>query len=137
MRHGIDLAIRTQQRGDQQRAAGEILGVAHGGGGDIDPLAGMDEGRQIGGDHDGGDILGLQLRGQRLGVDAKPAQHADQGLLGEDRILQAVAGVVEADHQAVADQLVVANALNVRDVLDPGLRAGIAGAQAGWAAGAG
>jgi hypothetical protein len=47
-------------------------------------------------------------------------------LLGEDRILQAVAGVVEADHQAVADQLVVANALNVRDVLDPGLCAGIA-----------
>ena len=50
-------------------------------------------------------------------------------MLGENRVLQLVAGAVEADHQAVADQLVVADALNVRDVLDPDLCAGIAWAE--------
>ena len=41
-------------------------------------------------------------------------------LLGERRVLQAVAGAVEADHQAIADQHIVADALDLDQVLDPG-----------------
>ena len=52
------------------------------------------------------------------GVDAEALEHRLQALLGEGRVVEAVAGAVEADHQAVADQLVVAHALDIDDVLD-------------------
>ena len=58
------------------------------------------------------------------GVDAEPLEHADQGFAGEERVVELVAGAVEADHEAVADELVVADALDVGDVLDPHLREG-------------
>ena len=54
------------------------------------------------------------------GVDAEALQHADQRLPGEDRGAQPVAGAGQADHQTVADQLVLAHALDVGDVLDAG-----------------
>ena len=80
--------------------------------------AGRGEGGQVGGHHHGGDVLGLH--DLAAGVDAQPLQHGLDALLGERRVLQAVAGAVEADHQAVADQHVVADALDVDQVLDPG-----------------
>src|SRR5690606_18832194 len=40
--------------------------------------------------------------------------------LGEGRVAQAVAGALQADDEAVADELVVARALQLRDVLDAG-----------------
>ena len=39
-------------------------------------------------------------------------------------VVQLVAGIVQPDHQAVADQLVLADALDVGDVLDAHLRVG-------------
>ena len=58
------------------------------------------------------------------GVDAEPFQHADQRLAGEHRVVELVAGAVQADHQAIADQLVLANALDIGDVLDAHLGVG-------------
>ena len=51
-------------------------------------------------------------------VDAQPLQHGLQRLLGEGRVLQRIAGVVQADHEAVADQHVVADAFDVGQILD-------------------
>ena len=62
LRDRVDLAVGGQQRGDQQRAAGQVGGIAEGGDRDVDPAAAAGEGGQFGGDHDGGEVLGRQLR---------------------------------------------------------------------------
>ncbi len=54
-------------------------------------------------------------------VDAEAFEHADEGLAGEDRTVQLVAGTVKADDEAVADELVFPDALNVSDILDADL----------------
>ena len=61
--------------------------------------------------------------------DAEIFQHGADRLLGEGRVAQAVAGALQADDQAVADELVVARALQLSDVLDArgGCRAAAAG----------
>ncbi len=74
------------------------------------------EGRQIGGDHDRGDVAGAQLLA--ADVDAEPLQHALQRLLGERRIVERVAGAVEADDEAVTDELVLADAFDAGEVFD-------------------
>ena len=69
-------------------------------------------------------FLVCELRHLVAGVDAQPLQHADQRFAGEHGVVQLVAGVVQPDHQAVADQLVLADALDVGDVLDADLGRG-------------
>jgi hypothetical protein len=55
-----------------------------------------------------------------------------QRLAGERDVLKRIAGSVEADHEAVTDQLVLANTFDVREILDARCRdAGTA-----WAVGA-
>ena len=114
----IDVAVGAEQRGDQQGAALQALGVAQRRHGDVDARALGRERRQVGGDHDGRDVAGAQ----RLAadVDAQPLQHRGERLLGEGRIVDRVAGAVEADDEAVADQLVLAHALDIGEVLDAG-----------------
>ena len=68
--------------------------------------------RQVGGDDDRGDVLGAGPAA--FGGDAEVFQHGADRLLGERRIAQAVADALQADDQAVADQLVVARALQLR-----------------------
>jgi hypothetical protein len=46
------------------------------------------------------------------------AQHCDQALAGEHGLLQVVAGAVQADHQAIADQQVVTDTFDINDILD-------------------
>src|SRR5690606_10152924 len=46
------------------------------------------------------------------------AEHVVEGLQGEGRLGGLVTRAVEADHQAVADQLVAAHALDAGDVLE-------------------
>ncbi len=123
-RHRVHLAVRRQQRRHQQHPAGQVGRVAERRDRDIDALAAAREGGQVGGDHHRGDVLGLQLRRLIGGVDAEPFQHPDERLAGEHRVVELIAGVVEADHQSVADKLVGTHAFDVGDVLDPGLRAG-------------
>ena len=116
LRHRIDVAVGAEQRRDQQRAALQALGVAERRDGDVDAGALGAEGRQVRRHHHGGDVAGAQ----RLAadVDAEPLQHRLQRLLGERDVVERVAGAVEADDEAVADQLVLAHALDVREVLD-------------------
>ena len=52
-------------------------------------------------------------------VDAEAIEHRLQRLLGEGRVAHRVAGALQADHQPVAEELVLAHALNDGDVLDP------------------
>ena len=122
--HRVNLAVGGEQRRDQQRAAGQVGGVAERGDRHVDPAAAAREGGQIGGDHHRGDVLGGQLGHLVPGVHAEPLQHADQRFAGEHRVVQLVAGVVQPDHQAVADELVLADAFDVRDVLDAHLGQG-------------
>ena len=82
-------------------------------------LPGTGKGRQVRRDHHRGDVARVELRLVVAGVDAEALQHADQGLPGEDRGAQPVAGAGEPDHQPVAHELVVAHALHVGDVLQP------------------
>src|SRR6185437_16459409 len=63
------------------------------------------------------------------GIDAHALQHADEAFPGENRAVERVAGAIEADHEAVADEHVVAHPLEIRDVLDAGK--GGSGASAG------
>ena len=62
-----------------------------------------------------------------FGGDAEIFQHGADRLLGERRVAQAVARALQADDQAVADELVVARALQLGDVLDA--RGDLAGRQ--------
>ena len=112
----IDVAVGAEQRRDQQRSALQALGVAQRRDGDVDARALRAEGRQVGGDHDGRDVAGAQ----RLAadVDAEAFQHRLQRLLGERDVVERVAGAVEADDEAVADQLVLPHALDAGEVLD-------------------
>jgi hypothetical protein len=80
------------------------------------------EGRQVGGDHDRGHVLGFEVVATRVGAEA--LQHADQAFAGEHGAVQIVARAVQPDHQAVSDQVVVAHALELGDVLDAGLSLG-------------
>jgi hypothetical protein len=101
----------------EQGAAEQALGVAQRADGHVGPRAGGGEGGQVGGDHHGGDVLGVDAGVSD--VDPQPLEHGFQALAGEGRVAERVAGAVQADHEAVADQLVVAHALDRDDVLDP------------------
>ena len=80
------------------------------------------ERRQVAGDHDGRDVAGAD--GGAADVDAHAFQHRLQRLLGEGDVVEGVAGAVEADDEAVADQLVLPHAFDVREILDPRRRVG-------------
>src|SRR5690606_29043455 len=125
---GIDLAIGAEQRGDQQGAALQALGIAHGRNGDVDAAAMAGEGGQHGGNHHGGQVVSAEGTGV-ADVDAEALQHGLQALAGERGVGQAVTSAVQADHQAVADQHVVTDALEIGDVLDA--RAGPGGGRQG------
>jgi hypothetical protein len=52
-------------------------------------------------------------------VDAKAFEHCLQRLLGKRNVIEGVAGAVEADHQPIADQLILPHAFDVGEILDP------------------
>ena len=79
-------------------------------------LPGLTKGGQVGGDHDRGHILYPHLIG-RNGY-AHAFEHIDQGL-GRKGGAALVSGSIKADHQAVTNDLVGANALKGGDVLEP------------------
>ena len=80
------------------------------------------EGRKARRHHDRGGVLGVHPRA--ADVHAQPLQHGLQALLRERRVVELIARAVEADDQAVADQHVVAHALDVGEVLDARKRGG-------------
>ena len=105
-----------------KRASGQVRGVAEGRDRDVDTAAVAREGGQLGRHHDGGDVLGGKDGDLVPGVHAEAFEHPDQRFAGEDVVVQLVAGAVQSHDQAVADQLVLAHALDVGDVLDPHVR---------------
>src|ERR1700704_1171273 len=116
LRDRVDVAVGAQERRDQQRAALQALGIAERGDGDVHARALRGEGRQIGSHHHGSDVAGAHLRAAH--IDAEPFQHRYQRLSGERDVVEGVAGAVEADHQAITDELVLSDALDVGEVLD-------------------
>ena len=84
--------------------------------GDVDALAGVRAGRQVGGDNHRRDVAVSQRGAAR--VDAEAIDHRLYRLLGEGNIAQRVAGALQADDQTVADELVVALSAQRRNILD-------------------
>ena len=60
-------------------------------------------------------------------VETQVLEHRLHGLLGEGRIAQGVAGPLQADHEAIADQLAVMRAAQDRNILDPSRGGGASG----------
>ena len=117
----VDVAVGAEQRRHQQRAALQALGVAERRDGDVDARALRAEGGRL-----AVTITAATLPVRSVcaaDVDAEPLQHRLQRLLGEGDVVERVAGAVEADHEAVADELVLAHALDVGEVLDARRRA--------------
>src|SRR5208282_5939962 len=63
-------------------------------------------------------------------VDAHAVEHRLDRLFGERNVAQRIAGALQADHQAVADELIVARAAQRGDVLDADRRQALAGQRA-------
>ena len=70
----------------------------------------------MGRDQHGGYVAGAQIR--IADIDVEALHQRVQRLAGKGRVPQCIARPVEAYDQAVSDELVVAHALNVSDVLD-------------------
>ena len=115
MPDGVDRAVRRTKRRLQERAAREALRIAHRGHGDVDVVSFTHEGRQRRRDHDGRDVLRLQIR--LVDRHTVLAQHVRHGLQGFERLVR-VARTVEADDKAITHELVRAHALHLRDILD-------------------
>ena len=116
LRDRIDVAVGAEQGGDEQGAAAQILGVAERGDRDVHARALGGEGRQVAGHHHGGDVAGAD--GGAADVDAHALEHRLQRLLGEGDVVEGVAGAVEADDEAVADELVLPHAFDIGEILD-------------------
>ena len=113
LRFGIHLAIRRSESCQKQHSALHALGVAHGRNCDIDLHSRARERRQRRCDKYRGDVLHHHHAGRDLHPHPKQCigqrLHRKEGLLG-------VARARQSNHQAIADQLIVANALNLGDV---------------------
>ena len=114
----VDVVVGAHEGCCDKRAAEQAAGVAQGADRDVDTAAVANEGRQCCGHHDRRDVGGVQV--DAANIDPKTLEHADEGLLGKRRIRQFIARPVDADHQPVTDELVIAYALEIGDVLDPG-----------------
>ena len=116
LRHRVDLAVGAVQRGHDQRAAAQRLGLADGRDGDVEPLAGLGEGGQVGGDHHRGGVLQRRVDARRK-LQAEAATRRFMRLRQIFEIVVARAG--EADDDAVAGQLVRADALERAEIAHP------------------
>ncbi len=100
----------------QEHAALERLGVAHRGDGDVDAGAGLEERGDVGGDHHGGGVLSLDLG--RIDRESVTLENVADGTQRGGRVGVAISG--ETHDDAVADELVVAPAFDLGEVLHPG-----------------
>ena len=113
LRHRVDLAVGAVQRRQDQRPATQGLGLADGRDGDVDPLAGFGERGQVGGDHHRRGVLEAR-RDARRQLHAQPARNPAHGLGQVFEIV--IAGAAQPDDDAVAGQLVRADALERAEV---------------------
>ena len=118
MGHRIGLAIGPLQRGHEQDAARQRLGVASAGDGHIQAGARAPEGGQLRGHHHRSYIL--HLDGGRSHGQTLTYEHVGQGLGGELGLVL-VAGAIQTHHHAEAHELVAPDALEVRHVAQLGV----------------
>ena len=116
LRHGVDLAIGTRQGRHDERAAEERHRVPHRRHRDVDALAAVHEGRQVRRHEHRRDVTRPQA--DVSDVDAEPIEHRLDRLFGERRVAQRVACPLQPDDEAIADQLIVADPFDLRDILD-------------------
>jgi hypothetical protein len=112
----VDLTVGTGERRHDQRTAAQGGCIAQRTDVHVDAAARAGKGRQVGSNHHSRRILRIGLTALR--GNAKILQHRAHGLFRERRGTEAIAGALETDDQAIADQLVVASSLQGRDVLD-------------------
>ncbi len=122
MRDRINLAVAGPQRRHDKRAAEKACRVADGGDVDVDLRSGPCKRRQCRGDDNGGDIPGPEIFA--LHVDAKPFKKPGKYFLRIRRISETVARAVQADHEAIADEIVRPHAFDCDNILQADLRAG-------------
>ncbi len=119
--HGVGLAVSAFERGHQQGAAGQAGSIAHRRDGHVDLLARLRKRRQVGSDHHRGHVFRLQVGGYAgRQVDAQALKHGEQRLGGVGHLRGLVAGAAEADHQAVADELIHPHPLHAGEIADGG-----------------
>jgi hypothetical protein len=82
---------------------------------DVERHAGLRERGELGGDHDRGDVLRLEVL--RIDRDAELLQHLRQTGLHHRRA-RVIARAVETDDEAEAGQVVLANSADRGEVLD-------------------
>ena len=87
---------------------------------DVEGCAGPGKRRQLGGDHDCGDIFQFDVI-DIVRIDGHPVadDHVVDRLQGEPRFFHVVTGAVKAGHETVAEQLIVSHPLEGGDILDP------------------
>src|SRR5579883_85370 len=123
---GVNFSVGGAEWGEQERAAGQTFGVADGGDGNVDLHAWAGKGGKRGGNENGGDVADLNGQELVLDVNAGTLQHVGKSLHGEKSLLL-VARAIEADDQAVTDELVVADTFEVADVFKAGEARGTGG----------
>ncbi len=107
LRHRIDVAVGAEQGGDQQGPALQVLGVAERRTTVTSiRVPWVPNGGRLPVTITAADVAGADRRA--ADVDAHALEHRLQRLLGEGDVVQGVAGAVEADDEAVADELVLA-----------------------------
>ncbi len=118
LRFGVDLAVVAVEGGHQEDTAFEAFGVTDRGNGDVDFHAALGEGGQGSGNEDGGYVFDND--GALRDLDPQALEGVGEGLDGEESLL-AIAAAAKADDEAVADELVVADALDLGDVAEANL----------------
>ncbi|MCY1171032.1 hypothetical protein D9M73_111270 [compost metagenome] len=118
--HGVDFPIKRAQRRGDQRAALQAGSIAKRGDLHVDAGAGARKGGHRCGDRHGCHILRLHVRS--ADVDAHAFEHRLHRFLGEGRVAHPVARAGQAHHQAISDQLVGPDILDIDDIFDPRAR---------------
>ena len=117
MGQGVNFAINTAQAGQYQIAAAQAGGFANGRDVDVNFLTRLGKAWQFGSDHDSRRVFKIDLAGVGRRVEvrqrsfqthAQTAQHGLHALRREGHI-GTVARALQADHQAITDQLVGAH----------------------------
>jgi hypothetical protein len=105
----VDLAVDTTKRRHQEAAAAQAAGVADRIDGDVDRLSGLRKRRQVGTHRHRRNVLQLRIHVRR-NRDTELREHVANALDRERRLAGLVARAVEADDEAVTDELVAAHA---------------------------